>query len=136
MDGPAPALQRVRDGLVLTDGTVEDYALLGVLSGALEGRPPDAHRPELYAEAAKLLALASAPGEEKPAEKGKAPVSERLVIVAIDAGHGGEDSGARGRRGAFEKDVTLAIARRLKSRIDVFVQNSAVQYNAEDFADE
>jgi len=53
----------------------------------------------------------------KPAPKAK-PKVERLVIVAIDAGHGGEDSGARGRRGTREKDVTLAIARRLKSRID------------------
>jgi N-acetylmuramoyl-L-alanine amidase len=44
--------------------------------------------------------------------------TDRLVIVAIDAGHGGEDSGARGRHGTREKDVTLAIARLLKSRID------------------
>ncbi len=43
---------------------------------------------------------------------------ERLVIVAIDAGHGGEDPGARGRGGTHEKDVTLAIAKRLKGRID------------------
>ena len=52
------------------------------------------------------------------AEKPKAAKTDRLVIVAIDAGHGGEDSGARGRRGTMEKDVTLAIARRLKARID------------------
>jgi N-acetylmuramoyl-L-alanine amidase len=43
---------------------------------------------------------------------------DRLVIVAIDAGHGGEDPGARGRHGTREKDVTLAIAKRLKSAID------------------
>jgi len=43
---------------------------------------------------------------------------DRLVIVAIDAGHGGEDPGARGRHGTREKDVTLAIARRLKAAID------------------
>lgn len=46
------------------------------------------------------------------------PVKDRLVIVAIDAGHGGEDPGARGRHGTREKDVTLAIARRLKAAID------------------
>ncbi len=46
------------------------------------------------------------------------PKTDRLVIIAIDAGHGGEDSGARGRRGTREKDVTLAIARRLKTFID------------------
>ena len=62
------------------------------------------------------------PKKEVPAakapERAKAPKVERLVIVAVDAGHGGEDSGARGRKGTKEKDVTLAIARRLKSRID------------------
>jgi N-acetylmuramoyl-L-alanine amidase len=42
----------------------------------------------------------------------------RLVTVAIDAGHGGEDPGAHGKGGANEKDVTLAIARKLKAQID------------------
>ena len=42
----------------------------------------------------------------------------RLVTVAIDAGHGGEDPGARGRHGTYEKEVTLAIARKLKAKID------------------
>lgn len=37
----------------------------------------------------------------------------RTLIIAIDAGHGGEDPGARGSRGSHEKDITLAIARRL-----------------------
>ncbi|MGH8678096.1 MAG: N-acetylmuramoyl-L-alanine amidase, partial [Burkholderiales bacterium] len=38
------------------------------------------------------------------------PEVERLITVAIDAGHGGEDPGAKGRRGTYEKHVTLAIA--------------------------
>ena len=38
----------------------------------------------------------------------------RILIIAIDAGHGGEDPGARGSRGTLEKNVTLAIARKLK----------------------
>jgi len=42
----------------------------------------------------------------------------RFLIVAVDAGHGGEDPGARGRHGTHEKNVTLAIARSLKARID------------------
>ena len=46
------------------------------------------------------------------------PASTRLITIAIDAGHGGEDPGARGRNGTHEKDVTLAIARKLKQRID------------------
>jgi N-acetylmuramoyl-L-alanine amidase len=64
------------------------------------------------------------PGKEKAAakltvtERKGHPKVDRLVIVAIDAGHGGEDPGARGRHGTLEKDVTLAIAKRLKARID------------------
>jgi N-acetylmuramoyl-L-alanine amidase len=42
----------------------------------------------------------------------------RILIVAIDAGHGGEDPGARGRKGTHEKNVTLSIARKLKAQID------------------
>jgi N-acetylmuramoyl-L-alanine amidase len=40
------------------------------------------------------------------------------LIIAIDAGHGGEDPGARGRRGTHEKNVTLSIARKLKAQVD------------------
>lgn len=42
----------------------------------------------------------------------------RTLIIAIDAGHGGEDPGARGRRGSREKNITLAIARKVKALID------------------
>jgi N-acetylmuramoyl-L-alanine amidase len=51
----------------------------------------------------------------QPAEK---PKVARLATIVIDAGHGGEDPGAIGRRGSREKDVTLGIARRLKGLID------------------
>jgi len=43
---------------------------------------------------------------------------KRLATIAIDAGHGGEDPGAIGRKGTREKDITLVIARRLKALID------------------
>jgi len=52
-----------------------------------------------------------------PSAKGK-PVVARLVTIVVDAGHGGEDPGARGRRGSREKNVTLTIARKLKAIID------------------
>jgi N-acetylmuramoyl-L-alanine amidase len=44
--------------------------------------------------------------------------SDRDVIVAVDAGHGGQDPGAIGRGGTREKDVTLPIARALAERIN------------------
>lgn len=46
------------------------------------------------------------------------PAIDRLVTIVIDAGHGGEDPGARGANGSQEKDVTLAIAHLLKDKID------------------
>ncbi|MEN8213513.1 MAG: N-acetylmuramoyl-L-alanine amidase [Pseudomonadota bacterium] len=45
------------------------------------------------------------------AEKG---MPGRDVVIAIDAGHGGDDSGAKGNHGTYEKDVVLAIAKKLK----------------------
>jgi len=55
-----------------------------------------------------------------PAEAGKAPPREakRTIIVAVDPGHGGEDPGAIGRRGTYEKTVVLAIAKKLKASLD------------------
>ncbi|MSQ52355.1 MAG: N-acetylmuramoyl-L-alanine amidase [Betaproteobacteria bacterium] len=46
------------------------------------------------------------------------PPMNRLVTIVLDAGHGGEDPGAKGRRGSQEKIVTLMIAQRLKRIID------------------
>jgi len=62
---------------------------------------------------AALLEESSKSQEEKPAGK-----VERLATIVIDAGHGGEDPGALGRHGSREKDVTLSIARRLKTLVD------------------
>lgn len=42
----------------------------------------------------------------------------RLIIIAIDPGHGGEDPGAISQSGTQEKDITLAIAQKLKGKID------------------
>ena len=49
------------------------------------------------------------PNEEQAPQK---------IIVAIDAGHGGEDPGAKGSQGTREKDITLLIAKQLKEEID------------------
>ena len=71
----------------------------------------------------KMQPPAATTAPTKPAAPVAAPANakpkiDRLVIVAVDAGHGGEDPGARGRHGTREKDVTLAIAKRLKAAID------------------
>jgi N-acetylmuramoyl-L-alanine amidase len=90
------------------------------------------------APAATSQAAVEAPAEEKPGpgikpDTGKVDLPPpavtpphknipelraRTLIVAIDAGHGGEDPGAIGRRGSREKNVTLAIARKVKMLMD------------------
>jgi N-acetylmuramoyl-L-alanine amidase len=73
------------------------------------GRPADSKAPTTNANAAKP------PADEAATAKGK---TDRLVIVALDPGHGGEDSGAVGPGGTREKDVVLQIAHRLRDRIN------------------
>lgn len=57
-------------------------------------------------------------GPSGPSGPKKEPATKRLVTIALDPGHGGEDPGAVGKRGTREKDVVLRIARLLKRKID------------------
>lgn len=64
-------------------------------------------------------------GAEKTADKPavvdkpkQAKPGQKIITIAVDAGHGGEDPGARGSKGSHEKNITLAIARKLKQQID------------------
>ena len=71
---------------------------LAAMSAAISPRQADAARP------VKTLADADAKGRD--------------LVIAIDAGHGGQDPGAIGRGGTREKDVTLSIARKLAAEIN------------------
>ena len=73
--------------------------------------------PSAAQEEPKLAARAEPAPKAEATAKGK-PVVARLVTIVVDAGHGGEDPGAKGRGGSREKNVTLTIARKLKSIID------------------
>jgi N-acetylmuramoyl-L-alanine amidase len=66
--------------------------------------------------AAPVAGKASGPAAA-PAKAAKATSLGRDIVVAIDAGHGGEDPGAIGASGSREKDITLAIARRLEKLV-------------------
>ena len=58
------------------------------------------------------------PPATMPPHKNIPELRTRTLIVAIDAGHGGEDPGAIGKNGSHEKNVTLAIAHKVKVLID------------------
>ena len=81
---------------------------------------------DLYAATAAAQDVAQVPPPEKAvpasapatAPANLAPKFNRLMLVAIDAGHGGEDPGARGASGSLEKHITLKVARKLKEKID------------------
>jgi N-acetylmuramoyl-L-alanine amidase len=66
----------------------------------------------------EIVAPAQPEKVEKTQPSRRTEMSARTLIIAVDAGHGGEDPGAHGRKGTHEKDVTLAIARKLKEQID------------------
>ncbi|MFT3720198.1 N-acetylmuramoyl-L-alanine amidase [Pseudorhodoferax sp.] len=53
-----------------------------------------------------------------PAQPARPSRTDRLIIVALDPGHGGEDPGAIGARGTREKDIVLRIAHKLRERIN------------------
>ncbi len=83
---------------------------------------PDAQE-KTVEEKPKLDQSLSIAGSEPPAPAATSPapppeLRARTLIVAIDAGHGGEDPGAIGRNGSREKNITLTIARKVKAMVD------------------
>jgi N-acetylmuramoyl-L-alanine amidase len=104
-----PGAQRPRDSST-QDSRVSQPA--GVGSETQPGAPAKEQR-AATAEPAKP-AERPARGRREQAN----PEVLRLVTIVIDAGHGGEDPGAKGRHGTYEKNVTLAIARKLKALVD------------------
>lgn len=55
-----------------------------------------------------------------------------LDVIVIDAGHGGKDAGAKGANGAYEKDVTLQIALRLRDLVRKELPNTSVVMTRDD----
>ncbi|NCS65855.1 MAG: N-acetylmuramoyl-L-alanine amidase [Hydrogenophilales bacterium CG03_land_8_20_14_0_80_62_28] len=99
----------------------------------IESRATAAHAPSLPPVAspapAPKLVVADKPIRQEKAASGDKPRRSgyvRLITVALDAGHGGEDPGATGANGSHEKDVTLDVARRLKAHIDKMENMRAV----------
>jgi len=106
-----PKLAKTLDSLVFTEQklqTIENEAL---------ALPPVTTLP---AEPDKQTGqIAETSSEKPPYIENKVDSSWlRKATIAIDPGHGGEDPGAMGANGSREKDITLAIAKKLKAKID------------------
>ncbi|HEY6528669.1 MAG TPA: N-acetylmuramoyl-L-alanine amidase, partial [Cellvibrionaceae bacterium] len=69
---------------------------------------------------------------DTPAQESHAPIRGRKIIVALDAGHGGKDTGAVGPKGVREKDVVLAIARELSAQLNQDGRFKVVMTRADD----
>jgi N-acetylmuramoyl-L-alanine amidase len=89
------------------------------------GTRPAAPAPSAYPDPIDPLAQwlrerapapAGASSSARP-ESGPSQGVDRVITIAIDPGHGGEDPGAIGPGGTMEKEVVLAIARRLRDRL-------------------
>ncbi len=94
--------------------TGADADPLGNLIARQAGKPPPEARPPLPAAPEK----SRSPVTALPPVLATESRTDRLVIVALDPGHGGEDPGAIGPGGTREKDVVLQIAHRLRDRIN------------------
>ena len=81
-------------------------------SAALEAEDPIAAFANKDKEIEKQI-----PNQKAPTLTEK-PQSRRLLTIAIDPGHGGEDPGAIGKKGSREKDIVLSISRKLKAKIE------------------
>jgi N-acetylmuramoyl-L-alanine amidase len=66
----------------------------------------------------------SASSSTSPAVAGNKPSkTDRLIVIALDPGHGGEDPGATGPQGTHEKDIVLSVALKLRERINATTIN-------------
>jgi len=101
---------------------------LGELIGRAD-RPVAASAPRPAASAPPMMSPAPPP---PPTAEARRKV-ERLTIVAIDPGHGGEDPGAVGPSGLREKDVVLAVALRLRDRLNAIPGTRAMLTRDSDY---
>lgn len=86
-----------------TEAGPDAIAQLEAEMSALDGRPPP---------------HAVQPTPSKGAATAPAPKVVRMLTIALDPGHGGEDPGAIGAKGSREKDIVLAVAKRLKAKLE------------------
>ncbi|KFC07269.1 N-acetylmuramoyl-L-alanine amidase [Trabulsiella guamensis ATCC 49490] len=85
---------------------------------AVVSRPSEPARNPFKANNDRITAATSSNTVTRPAASARAVAPGDKVIIAIDAGHGGQDPGAIGPGGTREKNVTIAIARKLRTLLN------------------
>jgi N-acetylmuramoyl-L-alanine amidase len=103
---------------------------IGQLERPLPGGPVVAAAPAASAPAAPRPRQTTQPPEVSAAQRERI---NRLTVIAIDPGHGGEDPGAIGPSGLKEKDVVLQIALQLRDRINAHPNMRAMLTRDDDF---
>lgn len=134
-EAPDPLLALIREKEAAQDAAAQAVQdALGELIARLDIPPLDAtlpvppHALPAASQAAPPTATPTAPAATATATVPPAPAApatdaerrhvDRLIIVALDAGHGGEDPGAIGPTGLREKDVVLDVALRLRDKLN------------------
>ena len=134
-----PAVLPVRDGLV------DSVQVDAVASGArFQVWLRDTTRFRVFVVRAeqdkpfRIVVDVDRPGGEAAVDSSLAAIAatkrqQRVRVVAIDAGHGGEDTGAHGLRGVLEKNTNLGVARALADELNQFPGVRAVLTRAGDY---
>ncbi len=139
-DPPDPLLALIKDKEAAEQQAAQSVQdALGEFIGKMgpaqdEGAPP----PPVIAALPSPMPPASTV-QQTPAPSDSAPTRalqrriDRLIIVALDPGHGGEDPGAIGPNGLREKDVVLAVALQLRDKINQLPNMRAMLTRDEDY---
>ena len=101
----------------LDDSGSTSDPLAELIARKTQGTPPPEKSTSSKPDAMPIHAATPAPPNPAPRGAGTRP-ADRLIVVALDPGHGGEDPGAIGPGGTREKDVVLTIAKMLRERIN------------------
>jgi len=110
---------RVKDFLLKPNRTYRHRLVVDLFEKSLkQKKSPAKTAKKTTAPAKKTILKKTKHKTKKSIKKSAANIRHRDIVVAIDAGHGGEDPGAIGRRGTKEKKIVLAIARDLAKRVN------------------
>ena len=123
---PLLALIRERDSSESAAKAVQDA--LGDFIGKM--KPPV---PSVPASGVPPVVVAATPPPSTASAPPRGSKVDRLIIVALDPGHGGEDPGAIGPTGLREKDVVLQVALQLRERINALPGMRAMLTREADF---